>query len=63
MQRMLVELTNNAVQGRLVFPNIEKDTFGIKAAVITVSCGQTAAGVRLPAEGYYQLAFAYRIKE
>jgi hypothetical protein len=55
-------MTNSALAGRITMPVIDRTTFGLKGTVLRVGCSTRAAGIRLPAEGYYQFAFAYRIK-
>lgn len=61
LERMFNDLIAGAESGTLKAPVIDKKTFGIKGAIIRVSCSNQAAGFKLPSEGYYQLAFAYRI--
>lgn len=43
-------------------PKIDGPTFGLKAAVLHISCNNEAAGIKLPSEGYSQFAFAYKVK-
>lgn len=63
MEEVFDDIITNALAGRLVMPEIDEDTFGIKAAIVRVPCSNEVAGFKLPAEGYFQLAFAYRIKQ
>lgn len=63
MEQLLNDVITNALAGRLVMPDIDKDTFGIEAAIIRVPCSNQAAGFTLPSEGYFQLDFAWRIKQ
>lgn len=62
LTRMLDTIMRGATSGNLMAPEIDKSTFGLKGAIIHVPCSNKAAGFKLPSEGYYQLAFAYRIK-
>jgi hypothetical protein len=59
---MFDTIIRGATSGNLQSPVIDKSTFGLKGAILQVSCSNKAAGFKLPSEGYYQLAFAYRIK-
>lgn len=59
---MIANIKNSALRGVFVYPKIDRDTFGLKAAILEVTCSTTAAGIKLPAEGYYQVAIAYRTK-
>ena len=63
MQNVLQEMIDNAQRGVVSVPTIDKSTFGLKGTIMRVDCSSAAAGVKLPAEGFFQLAFAFRIKQ
>jgi hypothetical protein len=57
-------MMTSAAAGRLTAPIIDaRDTFGIKGAILRIECSSNAAGIKLPAEGRFQLALAYWIKQ
>lgn len=63
MQGLLQDIID-AITSRqeVVAPEIDKSTFGVKGTIMHVTCANKAGGMKLPAEGYFQLAFAFRIK-
>lgn len=63
LEQVFQQFIEGALAGRLAVPQIEHDTFGVKVNIIRVECSSQAAGIKLPAEGYFQIALAYRIRQ
>lgn len=63
MQNVLQDMINSALAGTVSVPTVERDTFGIKGTIMRADCSSSAAGIKLPSEGFFQLAFAFRIKQ